>query len=109
MRRTTATVLPGGVVLFLLSGCGCGDREFTRDLVIIDHRGDDSHYAHPIEVDTSQLGPDAVRSRKDGNASWMCYEPHTVIDLRSTVPIKVLIVPASQPSNVISGAARPAG
>jgi hypothetical protein len=108
MIRTTIAAL-FGVILFLLSGCGCGDRVFTRDLVIVDHRGDDSHYAHPIEVDTSQLGPDAVESRKDGNASWVCYEPHTVIKLRPTVPIKVLIVPASQPSSANTKAARPAG
>jgi hypothetical protein len=98
-----------GVVLFLLSGCGCGDGRFSRELVIIDHRGDDSHYAHPIEVDTSQLGPDAVESCKDGNASWMCYEPQTVMHISPKVPIKVLIVPASQPSSTNTKAARAAG
>ena len=108
MTRIMVTALLGAILL-TASGCGCGDRVFSREVVIIDHRGDGSQYAHPIEVDTSQLGPAAVKSRRDENASRMCDEPRTVIELRSTVPIKVLIVPASQPSNASSRAARPAG
>ena len=102
MLRRTMVVRAFGSLLVLIAGC-CGDTRFSRELVIVDHRGDNTRYANPIEVDTSQLDSDAVESRKDGNASWWCYVPKTELHLSPKVPIKVLIVPASQPSR----AARP--
>ena len=106
MLRTVGTTVIG-FALALIAGC-CGDMRFSRELVIVDHRGEDSRYAHPIEVDTSQLDAGAVESRKDGDGSWWCYEPKTVMHISPNVPIKVLIVPASQPSNANSPAAKPA-
>jgi hypothetical protein len=110
MRRTSTTVvLVLGLLLALSAGC-CGEKQYTRELVIVDHRGDEMGrgYSNQIEVDTSQLGEGVVESTKEQNATWWCYQPKTVIHISPKVPIKVLIVPASPPMQSSTSTTRPA-
>jgi hypothetical protein len=96
MLRTSGIVLVGSLLMLF---AGCCDSRHSRKIVIIDHQGNGSDfYADHIEVDTSLLGDGAVESRKDQNATWWCYEPKTVMHISPKAPIKILIVPASQPT-----------
>jgi hypothetical protein len=83
------------IVLALGAGCGCGDRWGSREIRLTEMRGTSSGPWGPIEVDTSQLPHDAVLKRMEKENS--CGEPITELQIFPNQPIKIVIVPTTQP------------
>jgi hypothetical protein len=85
------------LLLASVSGCGCGDLVASRSITITEMRGVDSGAWGSIEVDTSQLpGVERGRSeRADG-----CGNPISELRLFPNRPIKIMIVPGTQPTGM---------
>ena len=73
-----------------LPGCGCGDRPAYRSLELWQYRGDQAWAGYLIEV-----SPALVAERTDRKDD--CGNPITEIKLEANKPVKVMIVPATQP------------
>jgi hypothetical protein len=57
------------------------------------------NYIGEFQIDTSQLPPDAIESRVVGGRT----EPKTIIEVKQGYPLKVILVPATQPRAVPPG------
>jgi hypothetical protein len=73
-----------------LSACNCGDTVAVRTLNITQWRGNQTW--GPYEVD---VAPSLVESRKEHQDG--CGNPVTELQLATTQPVKIMIVPATQP------------
>jgi hypothetical protein len=82
-------------LLASLAGCGCGDRWGSRELRLMEMRGTGSGPWGPIEVDMSQLPPDATLKRVEKQGS--CGSPIVELQIFANRPIKIVIVPTTQP------------
>ena len=82
--------------LFMVGGCGCGDRVAIRSITITEGLGGNSGAWGPVEVDTSQLPPDSVEHRVDRIDE--CGNPVSELRIFPNRPIKIMIVPATGPS-----------
>ncbi|MDB5325735.1 MAG: hypothetical protein JWM57_1304 [Phycisphaerales bacterium] len=94
MIQRVMTLAIGFLLVTLAIGCGCGDRAAYRSITITEMRGVDSGAWGPIEVDTSQL-PGIERGRAEHADG--CGNPISELRLFSNRPIKIMIVPATQP------------
>lgn len=91
-------IIPLTALTLGICGCGCGDRAASRQLTIVEVGGVSSGEWGPMVVDTSQLPPGSVRSRSENDKSSGCYSPKSILQIFPNCPIKVLIVPATQPA-----------
>jgi len=85
--------LPLVAVAFSAAGCIHGDRAADRILTIYqmqDMRTDTGSF----QIDASRLPPDAIESRVDRGSNG---DPVTSITLKQDYPVKIMLVPATQP------------
>jgi hypothetical protein len=76
----------------LLSGCGCGDRIATRRIEIVElGRG----VTYPIEVDASRISQDSNVERSEKTDD--CGSPSSVLRIYPKQPIRIILVPSTQP------------
>jgi hypothetical protein len=73
--------------LIAISGCFFGDRAADRTLSV--HQYMQSRNVGPFIVDSSSMPVDAVRTIRDGS--------DTSLEIQGKYPVKIMIVPASQP------------
>ena len=83
----------GAMTLLLnISGCFIGTPAADRTLEIRQTQSTDN-YTGEFKIDASQLPPDAIESRvEDGRTG-----PKTFLKVKQGYPVKVLLVPATQP------------
>src|SRR5947207_3254326 len=95
MIQRAITVAVGFLLATLAVGCGCGDRAAYRSITITEMRGVGSGAWGPIEVDTSQLA--GIERGRVEHADG-CGNPSSELRLFPNRPIKIMIVPATQPA-----------
>ncbi len=78
---------------FSAEGCYLGDRAADRTLTIYQMQTTQT-YIGPFQIDASRLPPDAIESRVDRGTEG---DPVTSITLKQDYPVKILLVPATQP------------
>ena len=80
--------------LICAAGCGCGDTVAQRRLLLTEDRGISSGAWGPFEIDASQL-PAAVYQRIEKRDA--CGNPVTELRISPNRPIKVVLMPSTQP------------
>jgi hypothetical protein len=78
--------------LLSMSGCFIGTPALDRTLEIRQLQTTDN-YSGEFRIDASQLPPDAVESRVEHGRSG----PKSFLTVKQGYPVKVLLVPATQP------------
>jgi hypothetical protein len=79
----------------LVSICGCGDMVDTRKLSITEMRGYSEGWG-PLELDASRA-PVVGGVHRVERRNWL-GQPVTEVRFTATQPVKLLLVPATQPS-----------
>lgn len=93
-----ARIVAALISFVLLAGCGCGDTPATRQLQITEYVGWPSG-SGPIIVDFAQLPPGSVEKRIERKDA--CGHPITELRIGANCPIKVVLVPMTQPARSV--------
>jgi len=90
----TRAPLHFATLVLALSTAGCfGDRAADRALTIYQIQSTET-YSGQFQIDTSQLPPDAIKTRV---ASGSQGAPVSSLTIDQRYPIRVVLVPAKQP------------
>jgi hypothetical protein len=90
---TRAAICLVTIVLALSASSCIGDRAADRTLRIYQMQSTGT-YSGQFQVDTSQLPPDAIKTRVDDGSQG---SPVTTLTIDYRYPIRVVLVPAKQP------------
>ena len=92
MRWCATSITSVGLITVVL---GCGDPIPQRQITITEDQGMNSGPWGPVPVDASRLPPGSVQGRVDGIDGD--GNPVSTLKIFPNVPVKILIVPATQP------------
>jgi hypothetical protein len=85
--------LAGAMAVLSMGGCFFGDRAADRTLEIYQVQ-DRTSYTGQFQIDASRLPPGAIESRVDSGDQG---DPVTSLTIACRYPVRVLLVPATQP------------